>query len=185
MYKTNFNFDLESIKGRSEAILKAAEVFGSESVLMRRGDGLTYIFDNVIEAILFVISNVKEDEDLVETFSKCKMVEINMTKNIFISTNMSNYIITNTESLKFDNTPVKKENDISDNVKAEIMADIGDLRLSNYLNPACKNKIAITNAINKHISHWKKWWLELTPPEKINLCIETNNGDIITIPYTR
>ena len=106
---------------------------------MRRGDGLTYIFDNVIEAILFVISNVKEDEDLVETFSKCKMVEINMTKNIFISTNMSNYIITNTESLKFDNTPVKKENDISDNVKAEIMADIGDLRLSNYLNPACKN----------------------------------------------
>lgn len=193
MYKTNFNFDLETIKGRSDAILKAIEIFGSESVLMRRGDGLTYIFDNVTEAILFTISDVKEEEGIIDSFNKCKITEMNMTKIIFISSTMSNYTIENMKSLKyFDNyfsttlnmsNASKEDNGVSDSIKNKIISDIGDLRLSRYLNPAYKNSITITKAINKHINHWDKWWLELSPTE-IKLCIK--RGDkVIYIPYTR
>ena len=193
MYKTNFNFDLETIKGRSDAILKAIEIFGSESVILKRSDSLTYIFDNVVEAILFIISSTKEDEEIVESFTRCEIIEINISKHIFISTalggrNYSSYIITNIESLKFTEfIPKSDKRILSDNIKSDIISDIGDLKISKYLNPARVNNEHVANVLNKHIGKhcWKKWWLELTPPEKINLCIETDNGDTITIPYTR
>ena len=193
MYKTNFNFDLETIKGRSDAILKAIEIFGSESVILKRGDSLTYIFDNVVEAILFIISSTKEDEEIVESFTRCEIIEINISKHIFISTalggtNYSSYIITNIESLKFtDYFPKSDKRILSDNIKSDIISDIGDLKISKYLNPARVNNEHVANVLNKHIGKhcWKKWWLELMPPEKINLCVETDNGDIITISYTR
>lgn len=195
MYKTSFNFDLETIKGRSNAILKAIEIFGSESVILKRGDGLTYIFDNVTEAILFIIKCTKENEEILENFNRCEIIEYsnNNVKHIFISTTLgskkySNYYIRNIESLKFTEFASKSDRRvISNNIKSDIISDIGDLKISKYLNPAHVNNEHVTNVLNKHIGkyHWKKWWLELTPPEKINLCIETDNGDVITIPYTR
>lgn len=191
MYKTNLNFDLELIKGRSEAILKANEVFGSESVLMRRSDCLTYIFDNVTEAILFIIRCVKEDNEIPENFTKCRIFEINNSKHIFISTasdgkKCSEYSITNIESLNFTDYMSKSDKRIiSDDVKFDIISDVEDLRISKYLNPAHMNNEHIVNVLNKHIcNHWSKWWLEMTPT-RINLCIEMVDGNIITIPYTR
>ena len=90
--KTNFN--LENVLERAQLIKVSNNIFGNEEkVFMKCSDSLSYVFNNITEAIIFILYRVKEI-DYSGTFTKCRIGNIN-SKDVYLSikTDVESYII--------------------------------------------------------------------------------------------
>lgn len=106
------SYNLENSIERGDFIKDSFRIFGNEQVLMTCSDCLTYVFDNVCEAISYVIHRVKEI-DYIGHFNDSYFFNINTRDmGVYIKTDVETYLIKTLESYRYvsENKRVKEEN---------------------------------------------------------------------------
>lgn len=106
------NYNLENSIERGDFIKDSFRIFGNEQVLMTCSDCLTYVFDNVCEAISFIIHRVKEI-DYVGYFKESYFFNINTRDmGVYIKTDIESYAIKTLESYRYvsESKKAKEEN---------------------------------------------------------------------------
>lgn len=112
-------FKIEEIKERAKFVERSNELFkGQGQVLMTCSDCLTYVFDTVCEAIIFIIRRVKETEDGIPPhhFKEAYILNIGSPDIcIRITTDQESYICKTLESYRY-----KQETEIARKEQEEL-----------------------------------------------------------------
>lgn len=164
-------FNLENSIERGDFIRDAFKVFGNEQVLMTCSDCLTYVFDNVCEAISFVIHRVKEI-DYVGYFKESYFFNINTRDmGVFIKTEIETYTVKTLESYRYvsERKKVKKENQelkfflddskekFAESIRSKTKLIKAELETLDFSDKENNNKV--TKILNRYFNDgWKSYW---------------------------
>ena len=165
--KMKKTYNLENSIERGDFIRDSFRIFGNEQVLMTCSDCLTYVFDNICEAISFIIHRVKE-VDYVGYFKDSYFFNINTRDmGVYIKTDVETYTIKTLESYRYvsENKRVKEEN-------KELKFFLGDSkeRFTESINSKVKlikaeletsdcSEEKVTKILNRYFGkEWRSYW---------------------------
>lgn len=160
-------YNLENSIERGDFIRDSFRIFSNEQVLMTCSDGLTYVFDNICEAISFVIHRVKE-VDYVGYFKESWFFNINTRDmGVYIKTDIESYAIKTLESYRYvsESKKAKEEN-------KELKFFLGDSKEKFVESINSKVKLIkaeleaidfsdtkVTKILNRYFGNgWKSYW---------------------------
>lgn len=192
------NYNLENSIERGDFIKDSFRIFGNEQVLMTCSDCLTYVFDNVCEAISFVIHRVKE-VDYVGYFKESWFFNINTRDmGVFIKTDVETYTIKTLESYRYvsENKRVKKENKelkfflgdskerFTESINSKVKLIKAELESINF-----SDETKVTKILNRYFGkEWRSYWYttnQLTSSSvEVILNIDIVSGTTLRLPIT-
>ena len=130
-------FKIEEIKERAKFLERSNELFkGQGQVLMTCSDCLTYVFDTVCEAVIFIIHRVKETEDDIPPhhFKEAFIMNIGSPDIcIRITTDEESYICKTLESYRYqqESERIRKEHE-SERIRKEQEEEIDYMLSGNH-----------------------------------------------------
>lgn len=199
-------FKIEEIKERAKFLERSNELFkGQGQVLMTCSDCLTYVFDTVCEAVIFIIHRVKETEDGIPPhhFKEAFIMNIGSPDIcIRITTDEESYICKTLESYRYqqESERIRKEQEEIDymlsgnherfmnNLKAK--TSLIKLEFNNF-NFDKKESISssIIHILNRYFGDngWLRYWFTSRPLSRISVEVTLNvlladNNTVINIP---
>lgn len=199
-------FKIEEIKERAKFLERSNELFkGQGQVLMTCSDCLTYVFDTVCEAVIFIIHRVKETEDGIPPhhFKEAFIMNIGSPDIcIRITTNEESYICKTLESYRYqqESERIRKEQEEIDymlsgnherfmnNLKAK--TSLIKLEFNNF-NFDKKESISssIIHILNRYFGDngWLRYWFTSRRLSRISVEVTLNvlladNNTVINIP---
>ena len=199
-------FKIEEIKERAKFLERSNELFkGQGQVLMTCSDCLTYVFDTVCEAVIFIIHRVKETEDDIPPhhFKEAFIMNIGSPDIcIRITTDEESYICKTLESYRYqqESERIRKEQEEIDymlsgnherfmnNLKAK--TSLIKLEFNNF-NFDKKESISssIIHILNRYFGDngWLRYWFTSRPLSRISVEVTLNvlladNNTVINIP---
>lgn len=202
-------FKIEEIKERAKFLERSNELFkGQGQVLMTCSDCLTYVFDTVCEAVIFIIHRVKETEDGIPPhhFKEAFIMNIGSPDIcIRITTDEESYICKTLESYRYqqESERIRKEQEEIDymlsgnherfmnNLKAK--TSLIKLEFNNF-NFDKKESISssIIHILNRYFGDngWLRYWFTSRPLNKISVEVTLNvllsdGNTVIDIPSNK
>ena len=166
--KMKKNYNLENSIERGDFIKDSFRIFGNEQVLMSCSDGLTYVFDNICEAISFVIHRVKEI-DCIGYFKDSWFFNINTRDmGVFIETEIETYTIKTLESYRYvsERKRIEEENKelkfflgdskqkFAESINSKVKLIKAELESINF-----SDETKVTKILNRYFGNgWKSYW---------------------------
>lgn len=160
-------YNLENSIERGDFIKDSFRIFGNEQVLMTCSDCLTYVFDNVCEAISFIIHRVKEI-DYVGYFKESYFFNINTRDmGVFIKTEIETYTVKTLESYRYvsESKRAKEENKelkfflgdskekFAESIRSKTKLIKAELETVNF------SEAKVTKILNRYFGkEWKCYW---------------------------
>lgn len=181
-------FKIEEVRERAKLIERGNELFAKEQVLMTCSDCLMYVFNNVCEALTFIIYRVKEIEtDFNIKFKEARIFNIGSPDiGINIYTSEESYTIKTLNSYRYkqDEEKAKKEQEeinflldnnhvrFIDNLKSKaelLKLEFNHFNFSNDDEP-------IIHMLNRYFGHggWLRYWFTTKPLNKISVEVTLN-----------
>lgn len=201
-------FKIEEIKERAKFLERSNELFkGQGQVLMTCSDCLTYVFDTVCEAVIFIIHRVKETEDGIPPhhFKEAFIMNIGSPDIcIRITTDEESYICKTLESYRYqqESERIRKEQEELD----FMLGDSGQRFINNMTGKVVLMKSEFNSFFEKFekednidskivhmldryfgVNGWQKYWFTSRQLNKISVEITLNvllsdNCTTINIP---
>ena len=192
-------FKIEEVKERAKFIERCNELFKGK-VLMTCSDCLTYVFDSMCEAVMFIIYRVKE-VDYVGHFNQADIFNIGSPDiGIRITTDVESYIVKTLDSYKYEQEEEKLR---KEQEELDFMLGDSDIRFLNNIHSKVAllkselNCFDFDNDIDIKIQHmlnryfgvngWRKYWFTTRVLNRLffevtlNILL-TDGGTIINVP---
>ena len=190
-------YNLENSIERGDFIRDSFRIFGNEQVLMTCSDCLTYVFDNICEAISFVIHRVKE-VDYVGYFKDSWFFNLNTRDmGVFIKTDVETYTIKTLESYRYvsEEKRVKEENKelkfflgdskekFAESIRSKTKLIKAELETSDW------SEEKVTKILNRYFGkEWRSYWYttnQLTSSSvEVILNVIIVSGTTLRLPIT-
>lgn len=191
-------FKIEEIKERARFLERSNELFKGQ-VLMTCSDCLTYVFDTICEAIIFIIHRVKEDEEYVGHFKEARILNIgSIDVCIYIKTDVESYTCKTLDSYRYEQESERNRKELEQE-QQELNFMLGDSTerfLNNVIEKANLMKYEFNSSLfsffeknNKKttefkihhmldryfgVNGWKKYWFTTRQINKISVELTLN-----------